>query len=1147
MRGKSQSKNIDSFMKKTNNLIYTKMLKNLLLQNQPYDKNITHVSMGDIKGKYLFKRNTILNLFQICASYKGTEGVAEIPQHYSMLRFDFDKELKVNPNSGVPLPAGPVPLFKTNMFLNDIIPKIQKYLSENIIDFKPEHADCCLLTKEPYMKDEKTIKHGIHLQFINAFVSKEAFDQIEHEFKHLGIDMGMAKKPWLIYGQSKGVNKTYYKADCVLKYDGTVVEAEEYFKNYIVYDEDENPLFWMKDPTEIYPNIFSVIPFNRPTIELVIHQQTDRPAYRNERVEIDHSCPEISEIIQSYLDANPYYKEGSWNGNFLQLKRTKTSLCPTHGTREHDNRDAYIVADSRGFVKIGCYCNESKCVVIGKYKTQLEPSRSVGINCEGLNLKCDEAEFVYNSFTKGKTHMYNGKTYGEIALIDRSFAEWHITKRVFPHAVNFAKILGVEYDDRMDLEYLNPNEVINQNDIGSYIPRLEKADVVCMRSNMMTYKTQNLKELFSTYKRVLIVSFRVSLEDEYMKNFSEFGFKLYSDFKGVVQGNRIITQIDSLYKVRGEFDLLIMDEITYTMDHLVSFVKRKSEVWDALSQYISFTPKIIACDALLDKASIELFRQVERTIWVVENKWESFAQKKVMYYNFVDIESTIKHILEQLKEFGSLYIPTNSKQFAIKLFNFLKSKGVKVGMDSSDNEPTPSSEWKNFDVFITTPTNIAGVSCNDQFGKTIAYFTSASCSAEMSSQMLFRVRNTKADQYDIFIKQAIFDGNYPTSISKIKEWIKSRDELILNSGLKLNYIRNELKEDEYYQTFINYIKKINLSKKFFKSKLKGILNAHGLITVKSPQLENAPILVEDMGLADIPKIIEERKELNVIKEETKKLYEGVKFDEREHVCKAKTLTENEFKSIDEKHRKTKDEKAQIRKYWLQQTYGNDIKLTPEFVKKYEGKMTHYKNLQKMNTEHLELYITKMLDSHEKEIIDKDNSIERLHEHHSLLKIWCAHNIIKVLGFENIWDTKELQGYPYKAIIEFMKKYGKHISVLFNTKDNIQWDIVEVPEDGKGNKAIVTYINNKLKDVCNIRVSDKNRAKSKNAKQEYKIQGLEFWTDGGIKIPKNSIADSIWTDQIKDEENPKKRLLTFRKEQVAKRVWKCVSEVVTVVA
>ena len=113
---------------------------------------------------------------------------------------------------------------------------------------------------------------------------------------------------------------------------------------------------------------------------------------------------------------------------------------------------------------------------------------------------------------------------------------------------------------------------------------------------------------------------------------------------------------------------------------------------------------------------------------------------------------------------------------------------------------------ENFKVFITTPCNIAGVSCNDEFGKTICYFTSGSSNAEMSSQMINRVRNTTSTDIDIFIKIINYDRNYPIKIEEIKQWIEEKDELIFSSGLKIDHIRNKLIEDTYYNQYIQYIK-----------------------------------------------------------------------------------------------------------------------------------------------------------------------------------------------------------------------------------------------------------------------------------------------------------------------------------------------------
>ena len=130
-----------------------------------------------------------------------------------------------------------------------------------------------------------------------------------------------------------------------------------------------------------------------------------------------------------------------------------------------------------------------------------------------------------------------------------------------------------------------------------------------------------------------------------------------------------------------------------------SFVKRKPQVWEALNQYISDTQKIIACDALLDNKTINLFKKSGRSTLIVENKWKSFKGKKFKYIDFVDFPSTVKYILDNIKQWGSLYIPTNSKTFADKIFYYLREQGLKVGLDSSETEPTPSDEWKQYELY----------------------------------------------------------------------------------------------------------------------------------------------------------------------------------------------------------------------------------------------------------------------------------------------------------------------------------------------------------------------------------------------------------------------------------------------------------------
>lgn len=1103
--------------------------------------NYTHVCMGEPYGRYYFNRNSNKELHDILKNYNGNEGLAEMSQNYSVLRFDIDIKKKIGDDGLV------YPLYKKELFLNDIIPKFQKYLRENIKKIGTNKLDCCLMTKEPY-KDGDYISNGIHGIFPNLFICKQDFTKFEENFKDLeffsdsNIKLGkfdcIISNPWLMYGQSKKKGKGTYLADCVLKSDSTVIPAEKYFENYTIYDENEDKIN-ITNVKDMYSRIFSINTHNRETTDFIA-SSTQSPGlltpssyYRSfgpseNKNNIDYGDKDdVKNIVKNYITENmdDCYDVNEWNGNFLSLKRTKSFLCPTTEDRDHDNLDAYVYVN-KGKIFLGCYCNEGKGIFIGN-SGEVE-SDQVENNLD-LDLDCEEAGMIYQTYKSSSRQSYNGLTYGKICQIDYSFVKWIIKNNVVPHTKYFCKILRLEHDNTIYLEDINPDETINQNDIGSYLPRLDKGDVVCLRSNMMTYKTQNLKELFNDKKKkVLIVSFRVSLEDEYMKIFDQYDFKLYSDFKGMITGDRIIVQIDSLWKVMGDFDLMILDEFTYTLNHLHAFVKKKTEVWDSLNQYIQYTPKIICCDALLDNKTIQLFKNNNRSIYTIDNKWTSFSNKKVNYKKFIDNERTFKYILEQLDEWGSLYIPTNSKTFADKLSCFLETQEIEHKFDSSDDEtPTPSDQWVNFKIFGTTPSNVAGVSCNDEFGKLIGYFTSSSCSAEMCSQMMFRVRNIKCNIYDLFIKTSTMGNNYPLSNVDIKRHIKNKDSLLIKSGIKINHIRASIIEDDYFNSYVSYTRKENLSKVMFKPILHGILVAHGLTEIKEPEIKE-PISFEDL--------MKKGEELKIIKVQTTKLYKNKKQQERQDVCDAVDIDKSTFLSIQDKHRKTTNEKNSIRKYILLKNYGNNIDLTEQLIQKLENIIPKYNNLCKMNTNFMGEYIHEALNEYEEKHLDDDNT-KRLTDKtkNNYLKIWVCSNILRVLGFDNVCDSKTLEQYPYDKAHSFLLEHDKHMNTLFNTRAVPHgWDNTDINNEDQ-QKFIRDTLNKYIKSTCHISI--KNKFKGKKADlQHYVIGGIELFKKFDIDIDENTRGEEI------DKQNNHKRLLpknNGRSNKLDTQIWEYI--------
>ena len=947
-----------------------------ILNNSTGNTHNTHVSMGEMKGSYGLSRDNMFYIFNT-ENLNKYIGLAEKPQHYSMLRIDLDfksKNIDVDDE------------YDINTIATDCISKARTYLDKYMIKTKHNNTDACVLTKPSYVDEDKGIrKYGVHIVFPSIFINKDDFKLFETEMTGSieGFD-SISKNAWLIYGQHKNrFSGTYVAAYVDVK---TVrVDPIEYFKKYKIYDISEKIIKYTMPLDFYYKQIFSILTLNR------VESEFNKPAkaciekvrVEKEKIEDTRNIEEIEIEVKSLV-------------NILSIDRaeSRTEWLKV-GWCLHNISDGFLQI-WKDFSERSDKYNEGVC----DYQwTKMTVSR-IGIGSLHYWAKMDNKD-AYHALELRKTNPIKKKT------------------------------------DFYPLDNIRPDEVINQNNIGSYVPRLDKADIVCMRSNMMTYKTQNLKELMAleSYKRILFVSFRVSLENEYMKVFSDYGFKLYSDIlSGKISGDRIICQIDSLYKVVGEFDLLILDEFVYTLDHLNSFVKKKNYVWNAFNQYVNETNKIIVLDALLDNKTIEVFKRSTRSTWVVDNKWKSFDGKKANYFKFKDFSRLTKHVMDQLEEYGSVFFPTNSKTLADKLYVYLKSKNISVGIDSSDGDLTPSSEWKNFKVFITTPCNVAGVSCNDAFGKTICYFTASSCSAEMSSQMINRVRNTRSVDIDIFIKTGNGDRNYPLKIDEIKLWLQEKDDLIFTSGLKIDHTRNKLVEDDYYNQYIQYIKKQHTSKVCFKQVLRGILEAHGF-EMRIDEFSDDFVTVEE---------VVDLKQLDEIKVEAKVAINEHQDKVRNEVCNAKIITEQQYSVISEQYKKTADEKLQIRRYCLTKAYGLERDLTSEFIKTFEDIIPQYYNLGKMNCggNNLKFYIENELNNYLKENKSINNT-ERLHEKNHLLKLWTVHGIVQMLGFENIWDKKEICGYPYDKAIVFLEKYHHKISVLFGNNAKKDWSKLDI--------------------------------------------------------------------------------------------------------
>lgn len=194
----------------------------------------------------------------------------------------------------------------------------------------------------------------------------------------------------------------------------------------------------------------------------------------------------------------------------------------------------------------------------------------------------------------------------------------------------------------------------NSKTLRDYATDFIKYDTICTQAPMGSGKTKNLIKLLDDKmyknKKIIIVSFRRSLLREYINMLPDF--KYYTDIKDrkidLDTHKKLIIQADSLYRIRGEVDMLVIDECTYTFEHMVTYVKKfKSQCVSALEHLLSTSTKVLAIDALLNEDYVNIIAQYRENIIYTKNTYKYHSDKSVTMYGN-NMQSFYNRIMESL-------------------------------------------------------------------------------------------------------------------------------------------------------------------------------------------------------------------------------------------------------------------------------------------------------------------------------------------------------------------------------------------------------------------------------------------------------------------------------------------------------------------
>jgi P4 family phage/plasmid primase-like protien len=222
-------------------------------------------------------------------------GLAEMPvDSINSIVVDIDLKFNIKIEEH---PTDPEQKLYSDKFVNKLIQIYQDVLQEIIHNCDDEKTICVLLEKPFYFQEGDIIKNGFHLHFPHLFLSrveqeiviiprvrkamKENKYGIQDEFNTFCsnlvsndldqlIDTAALRNAWLLYGSRKNEEQEPYLLSRIIKNGSKEITLFDAFKNYKLYNEDEERICLDRMETIQYnlPRILSICPYGREISEI---------------------------------------------------------------------------------------------------------------------------------------------------------------------------------------------------------------------------------------------------------------------------------------------------------------------------------------------------------------------------------------------------------------------------------------------------------------------------------------------------------------------------------------------------------------------------------------------------------------------------------------------------------------------------------------------------------------------------------------------------------------------------------------------------------------------------------------------------------------------------------------------------------------
>lgn len=395
-----------------------------------------------------------------------------------------------------------------------------------------------------------------------------------------------------------------------------------------------------------------------------------------------------------------------------------------------------------------------------------------------------EYDINKNNFELNEKYMYNFKTgflYSDALIIGNYYYDIGL-KKLYQ---------SVKLEDTIIIEDINIMKQISIDFVNN------DETVLACKAKWGSGKTYIIvknvfEEAVRQNKRCIFITENNALNKKYTE---EFNIQSHLTTKNINDELSVACSTESLNKIHiNETDIIVLDEFETILSHYESetFKDKAFSKFLILKDALIKVNKIIVLDADLSKDRLKLLTGIKDGTKIKPYDIKTNNFKEYKFNMFVKEKPFINTIIkEALKQNNKIVIPSSSKEFNKNIVNEIHNRDktktiLKIDSDGillikhGDHNKVDIKNleefilYENVDVFCYSPSIKTGISINQEyFNKCYGYAHNKSCNIREFIQMLFRARQLKDKEINVFL-----NGGF----SRIKTFIdiKHISKILLN-------------------------------------------------------------------------------------------------------------------------------------------------------------------------------------------------------------------------------------------------------------------------------------------------------------------------------------------------------------------------------